>query len=139
MYAAAGPFTLGLLIGGMAMFSFIVAPMAFRILPEADAGRFVRGLFPHYYLFVIVASALTVIGTVARGPGQAKVMAVVLALAIVTRQVLMPAINRMRDRQIAGDASASRWFGVLHGTSVAINFLQLGTALVVLVIYVSRL
>lgn len=139
MYAAAGPFTLGLLIGGMALFSFVVAPMAFRLLPEADAGRFVRGLFPHYYLFVIVASALTVIGTVARGPGQAKVMAGVLALAILARQVLMPAINRMRDRQLAGDPSAGRWFGVLHGTSMAINFLQLGTAIVVLALYVSRL
>jgi hypothetical protein len=130
MYAVAGPLTLGLLIGGMSFFSFLVAPLSFRILGEAQAGKFVRGLFPYYYLFVIVAAALAIVGTVARNPTVSIMMVGVLVLGVIARQVLMPMINRARDRQMAGDAGAKRRFGLLHGLSVVINFVQLGAAVV---------
>lgn len=135
MYAVSGPLSLGLLIGGMGFFSFVVAPLSFRILGEADAGRFVRGLFPYYYLFVIAAAALAVVGTVARNPLVSALMIGVLVLGVVARQVLMPAINRARDRQMAGDAGARRRFGMLHGASVMINFVQLGAAVVGVALY----
>jgi hypothetical protein len=135
MFSAAGPFALGLLIGGMGFFSFIVAPTAFRVLPEAEAGRFVRGLFPNYYLFVIAASALAVVGLIGPSPVGSKIMTGVLAAAVLTRQVLMPAINRARDRMMAGDAGAKRTFGMLHGASVVINMLQLGAAALSLAIH----
>ena len=135
MFAAAGPFALGLLIGGMGFFSFIVAPTAFRVLPEADAGRFVRGLFPHYYLFVIAASALSVVGLIGPSPVGSKIMVGVLISAVVVRQLLMPAINRARDRWMAGDAGAKRTFGLLHGGSVVINMAQLAAAALALVLH----
>lgn len=135
MYAVAGPLSLGLLIGGMGVFSFLVAPLSFRILGEQDAGRFVRGMFPSYYLFVITAAGLAVIGTVARNPIVSAVMAVVLVLGVVARQVLMPAINRARDGSLAGDAGAKRRFGMLHGASMAINFVQLAAAVGCVALY----
>lgn len=136
MYDDAAPFALGLLIGGMAFFSFVIAPMSFRLLPAEAAGRFVRGIFPHYYLFVIVASAASLVALIGPAPALAKVFAGVLILGVVARQVLMPAINRFRDRALAGDVKAKRWFGALHGLSVGVNFVQLGAAIVCFALYV---
>jgi hypothetical protein len=136
IYHDAGLLALGLVLGGMGVFSFMVAPLAFRILPEAMAGKFVRGLFPWYYLFVIVAALLAVIGSVGHGPVASKLMAAVFLLAVFARQWLMPRINALRDRQLAGDAGAGAWFGRAHGLSVAINFVQLGLTLAAVIVYV---
>lgn len=138
MYAAAGPFALGLMIGAMGFFSFIVAPTAFRVLPEAEAGRFVRGLFPHYYLVVIVTSLLAVFGLIGLSPVASKVMMGVLVSAVIVRQLLMPAINRARDAMMAGNAGAKRRFGLLHGTAAVINLLQIGAAALSLALHVWR-
>lgn len=137
MFHAMPPFALGVLIGGMGLFSFLIAPMAFRVLSEADAGRFVRNLFPHYYLFVIAASALAAAALVGPAPELAKVMLGAAALGVIARQVLMPRINALRDRQLAGDAKAGRWFDVLHKASVGVNVAQLLLAVVALVLYFS--
>jgi hypothetical protein len=128
MYETMPPFALGLLLGGMGVFSFMVAPTAFRALPELDAGRFVRALFPHYYLFVIALSLIAGILLVAGHPYMSKLMFLCAALGVVARQVLMPRINALRDRSLAGDASAGRWFGRLHGVSMVVNLFQIVAA-----------
>jgi hypothetical protein len=136
MYHDAGLLALGLVLGGMGVFSFLVAPLSFRILPEADAGRLMRGLFPWYYAFVIGAAALAVVSCIGHGPVPSKLMVVVALLGVFARQWLMPRINGFRDRQMAGDAAAGVWFGRAHGLSVAINFVQLGLTLAAVALYV---
>ena len=136
IYHDAGLLALGLVLGGMGVFSFMVAPLAFRLLPEAMAGKFVRGLFPWSYLFLFVTSFLAVIGCVGHGPVASKLMTLVLLLAVFARQWLMPRINALRDRQLAGDAGAGKWFGRAHGLSVAINFVQFALTLAAVVLYV---
>jgi len=136
IYHDAGLLALGLVLGGMGMFSFMVAPLTFRLLPEAMAGKFVRGLFPWYYAFLIGASLLAVVGSVGHGPVASKLMTVVMLLAVFARQWLMPRINALRDRQLAGDAGAGKWFGRAHGLSVGINFLQFGLTLAAVILYV---
>jgi hypothetical protein len=136
MQAAMPPFALGLLIGGMALFSFLLAPLAFRVLGEAQAGKLVRALFPYYYLFVIGASTLAAVALVGPAPLLSKIMLGVAALGVIARQLLMPRINAMRDHQTAGDAKAGRWFGVLHGASVVINLVQLVAAALCMALYV---
>ncbi len=136
MHEIVAPLALGILIGGMGLFSFVVAPTAFRALPAETAGRFVRGLFPHYYLFVIGAAAFSTIALVGPAPGLAKMMVGVTVLGLLARQVLMPRINALRDRQAAGDAGAGRWFGRLHGVSMAINIVQFVAALTAVALYV---
>ena len=42
--------------------------------------------------------------------------------------VLMPRINALRDRQLAGDAAAKAQFDLLHRSSVIINFVQIAAA-----------
>ena len=46
------------LFGGMMLYSFGFAPMVFRAMPAEEAGRFIRAVFPWYYLFVIAVAGL---------------------------------------------------------------------------------
>ncbi|MEE3110181.1 MAG: DUF4149 domain-containing protein, partial [Pseudomonadota bacterium] len=39
-----------LTLGGLLFFPAVVAPTVFKSLPEAEAGHFLRALFPRYYL-----------------------------------------------------------------------------------------
>jgi hypothetical protein len=109
----------------MAFFSAVMAPLVFIKLDAATAGRFIRGVFPWYYLVVLVLAALAAAALAAGRPADAGIMAAVAVGAWVSRQVLMPRINAHRDRSLAGDASAGRRFDRLHRVSVWINAAQL--------------
>ncbi|MCR9085922.1 MAG: DUF4149 domain-containing protein [Rhodobacteraceae bacterium] len=118
-------FLSALLFGGMALYSFGFAPLVFSQLPGDQAGRFIRGAFRWYYLFVLGVAVVAGAVLAAVDPLGAGLMLGVAVLAVIARQVLMPMINTSRDAQMAGDASAKRRFGQLHGLSVVINFVQL--------------
>lgn len=119
-------FLSALLFGGMTLYSFGLAPLVFSQLPAETAGRFIRGAFSWYYLFVLGVAAVSAAVLAAIDPLAAGLMALVAVLGGVARQVLMPRINAARDAQMAGDVAAKARFGRLHGLSVAINFVQLG-------------
>lgn len=119
--------------GALVFFAAVVAPTVFRALDEDAAGRFLRRLFPRYYLFVAGAAALAAIGFVPLSPGMALAMAAITGGALFSRQVLTPRINAQRDRQRAGDAAAGKRFDRLHKTSVIINTVQLALATGVIV------
>jgi len=53
---------LGLWIGTVACFSFLVAPVVFTVLGPAQAGDVVGAIFPAYYRVGAVAGALSVTG-----------------------------------------------------------------------------
>ena len=48
---------LAICLGMMIFFSFVLAPMIFKILDAENAGKFVRKIFPYYY-FVNLAFLL---------------------------------------------------------------------------------
>lgn len=104
-----------LLFGGMVLYSFGFAAFLFTSLPAELAGPTLRRAFPHFYLFVMVTSALAA-ALVWSHDGVSSLWLAAIALTTwPTRQVLMPAINR------ATDAGAKRRFKVLHGLSVLIS------------------
>jgi len=120
------------LLGSMGFFSFVVAPLVFLRLEPAVAGRFIRALFPWYYAVVIalaLIAALALVGT----PLDAAIMGAIAAGGAISRQALMPRINRHRDRMLRGEGGSGARFQRLHRASVAINALQLAGTLVVLV------
>ena len=129
-----GLISVATLFGSMAFFSGLVAPFTFTTLDAATAGRFVRGIFPWYYLVIAGLSLLAFVSLVAVRPREAAVMAVIALGAFVSRQLLMPRINDHRHRMLGGDAEAERGFSRLHRLTVWINSLQLAGALVVLVL-----
>lgn len=50
--------SLALLVGGMAFFAVVVAPLVFTRLPADQAGAFIRQVFPAYYLWVAGCAAV---------------------------------------------------------------------------------
>lgn len=116
-------FSIATLLGGMLFFPTVVAPTVFKSLDADRAGRFLRELFPAYYGFIIVLSAIALIcfydqHIIAGG------FAVVLASTLLVRQMLVPAINVWRDQELAGADGAAKKFALGHRVSVIINMAQ---------------
>jgi hypothetical protein len=119
----------------MLFFSFVMAPLIFAQLDEATAGRFIRAVFPWYYVILGVLSLLAGLFMFVSAPLEAGVMLGVASLAMVSRQVLMPRINRLRDQARGGDTRADSQFNQLHRLSVVINMVQLiGVTLVLILL-----
>ena len=114
-----------MLLGGMVFFSAVMAPQIFIRLDAETAARFIRSVFPWYYLFILVIAILAMAAFAAADPVPAAVMLAVVLSTLASRQVLMPAINSARDAQLDGDAQAGRRFDRLHRLSVTINMMQI--------------
>lgn len=127
----------GILLGTMLFFSFALTPMVFIRLEASVAAGFVRALFPLYYLIIIVlgaAASLTL--AIADRPIPAAAMALVAAFAVMTRQLLIPRLDALREGKDAGEKKATRQFRALHRFSVVVNMLQIIAAVAVLSIFV---
>lgn len=119
--------SLSLWLGAMGFFSLVVAPTVFQALDGESGGRFLRRLFPRYYLFGAGCSLVLVTAALVSPAAGVWVLAGGLALCGLAfgSLALVPAINRARD---AGASGAAR-FRRLHGASVGLN----GVALLVAV------
>ncbi len=122
-----------LVFGGMAFFSFVLAPLVFRVLDKETAAVFMRAAFPLYYAVMAGGAALAALVSIFGDTMYAIAMICVAAVFVALRQILVPAINRHREGRVAGDAVATAAFKRLHGLSVLINMLQLVAVTVVLV------
>ena len=125
----------GVLAGSMLFFGVVVAPQVFRTLRADAAGRFLRALFPGYYLWGLVV-CVTASGVAFFADKVSGTLCVVIAVLFVfARQWLMPQINQARDGALAGSAASASRFERLHRLSVSLNGLQI----VVLLMIASRL
>ena len=127
--------------GAMAFFAFVYAPLVFIKLGTEAGARFIREVFPVYYVAMgvtsLAAAAPLAFAGAARGV-DALVMAGVGVVFLLARFVLLPIVNRHRDAAQAGDRAAKRRFDALHRASVVVNALQMLAVLAVLVRYVVR-
>ena len=117
-----GAAAVGVLIGGMVFFPTVVAPSVFRSLSAENAGTFLRSMFPLYYAYMIVTSAVAALALYGQ-PLLAAGMAGIAVSTLWVRQSLMPKINQARDD---GD---EKLFHRRHMISVAINMVQLAGAI----------
>lgn len=124
---------MSLLTGSMVFFSFAMAPLIFIKLDIDVAGRFVRAVFPWYYLLVIVLGSIACLLLLAFAPLNSGLMALVAVSGLYCRQLLMPKINEYRNRSLAGEKEASKIFERLHKRSEIINGSQLFAVFAVLV------
>ena len=120
-----GAITVATLFGSMAFFSCVIAPLVFIELDAATAGRFIRRLFPWYYAVIATLSLIATLSFAATLPVDAITMGLVFIGACVSRQILMPRINRQSDALAQGDISAQVSFDRLHRISVIINAAQM--------------
>ena len=138
---AAGLVAVAAVFGGMAFFAFVFAPLVFIKLGTEGGGRFIREVFPVYYVAMgavsIAAAVLLAFASAARG-ADAPAMVCIGVVFLLARFVLLPAINRNRDAGQAGDGAARRRFDRLHRLSVGVNLVQMLAVLVVLVRYATH-
>ena len=117
-----------MLLGAMLFFPSVVAPVVFTSLPEAQAGAFLRSMFPRYYAFMIALSLIATLLFLVANDGSAYQAAIVcLFVGLSTlwvRQSLLPRINTARDAQLAGDVEAGRRFDRDHKLS-AVSYTHL--------------
>ncbi|MDJ0654668.1 MAG: DUF4149 domain-containing protein [Xanthomonadales bacterium] len=122
----------GTMVGSMLFFGGVMAPLIFIKLPADVAGPFIRQVFPVYYL---VLAGLSLLAAALSYPLDGLAAAVLLAVGagfVAARQLLMPAINRHRDAQLAGEGGGTS-FDRLHRTSVVLNYTQLAAAIMVMI------
>ena len=110
-----------IILGAMIFFSFVVAPTTFKLLDEENSRKFIRGIFPFYYLLNLtlsfVASVLFFLNQ--NLSIDFLLMISVSVLFAVSNFILMPMINKFRDK------NEDKKFKISHFISVIINFVQL--------------
>jgi len=138
-------FALAAWVGAILFFSFGVAPIIFRVLGAESAAKFVRALFPRYYAWGVVSTAIALPALVC-GPlsypelrgamvgGQAVLLIVGLGIMLYCGNTLTPAINAARD---SGPDQAPR-FDRLHKRSVRLNAVALLIGLTLIVAFALR-
>lgn len=107
--------------------------MTFTRLPADLAGRFLRGLFPRFFIFGLVCGGVMLVAVVALVVGQREVSWLLsgTALMVVLEAIslaMVPAINRARDEDRQQD------FGRLHGINVLLTLVILATGIALLAI-----
>ena len=110
-----------LVLGIMLFFSFILAPMIFKVLPPDNAGVFIRAIFPYYYLVNLLILGL-VSGFYIFYQTFILDFYLVLSSALLfffNLVYLMPKINKYKDER------NEKAFKISHFISVVINFAQL--------------
>ena len=112
-------FTSGIL-GIMIFFSFAVAPITFTVLDENNARKYIRKIFPFYYLVNLFLSICTLVAFGLNDTNSDFYLILAVAtLFVISNFILMPLINKYRDNK------EDKKFNYLHRFSVIINFIQL--------------
>jgi len=138
---------LSLWVGGITIFTFIVTPAIFRSFERDLAGGIVGKLFPGYFQYMLILSALAFIMLFAVAGDHSKPAArwsfVLLVVALVINSYvafkLHPDTVRVKQ-QIASferespDAPARKQFARLHAVSASLNLLLLADGIVLLMI-----
>ena len=110
-----------IIFGAMIFFSFVVAPTTFKLLDEENSRKFIRGIFPFYYLlnltFSFVASILFFLNQ--NLSIDFLLMVSVSVFFAISNFIIMPMINKFRDN------NEDKKFKISHFISVIINFIQL--------------
>jgi len=110
-----------LVLGVMLFFSFVLAPMIFKVLPPDNASVFVRAIFPYYYLVnLLILSIISSFYIYYKTFVLDFYLILISALLFFFNLIyLMPKINKYKDQQ------NEKGFKISHFISVIINFMQL--------------
>jgi len=134
---------LGAGLGVQLFLSFLVAPLAFRVVERPAAVRLMEALFPGYYGFGVVTTGVALVLVLAlawmerRAPlrwGAVLLLAVTLAGTVYAGHVLLPRASAARVRAqaaLAGDPAPLE-FSRLHRLAVTVNIALFGVGVVAL-------
>jgi hypothetical protein len=107
-------------LGIMLFFSFVIAPTVHKLLPTAQSGPYIRKLFPIYYIInaALALGSLIAIASLRVFNAIFYTNATIFVLFTFCYFYLMPTINKQKVKN-------NRTFKILHGSSVAINLVQI--------------
>jgi len=116
-------------LGIMLFFSFVIAPTVHKFLSAAQSGPYIRRLFPFYYIINAALALGSLIAIASLGVFNIIFYAntIILVLFALCYFYLMPAINKQKVK-------SNRAFKILHGSSIAINFVQIILLILITVI-----
>jgi len=108
-------------LGTMLFFSFVIAPVIFKVLDANNASKFVRKIFPHYYLInlIILSVVILLFLYISSINLDFYISLVITILFIFSLFILMPLINKLKDNK------EEKKFKYSHALSVIINFIQI--------------
>ncbi len=134
--------TLGLWIGGWTLFSTIVAPTAFRVLPNTEiAGTVIGPTLEALHLFGAAAGLVLALlaRMLGRGPRLITIPLIMSALCLYAHFGVSAEMAELRAMAFGpeGSPDSAVRFHQLHRVSVAI-FLSLGVAAVTLLVLHAR-
>ncbi len=115
-------------LGIMFFFSLVVTPVGFKSLNEKSYRNFIRKIFPYYYSINLIILLLISI-PVYIYHGMNFILAliyVICALFAISLFILMPLINKFRDKK------NKKKFRIFHTISVIINFVQIFLLIVII-------
>ena len=117
-----------IILGAMIFFSFVVAPTTFKLLDEKNSRKFIRGIFPFYYLLNLILSFIAGVLFFLKQNLSIEflLMTSICILFAISNFILMPMINKFRD------SNEDKKFKISHFISVIINFIQLIFLVVIL-------
>ena len=129
MIEQVGFYLTSVILGTMVFFSFVIAPVTFTTLNEENARKFIRKIFPYYYLFNLIISILTILSfiIIKKFSIEFYLISFVAILFVISNFVLMPLINKFRD------TNQDKKFKYSHFISVVINFVQMLFLVVMLI------
>lgn len=119
-------------LGGMVFFSALVAPVVFKVLPIAEAGKLQAVLFPRYYLLGYICGVIGLIGAIylcaTRIPRvwwamTAVALLIALGLTVYAGAVVRPRVDAIRtvSEEANPDPARRAEFDRLHHLSVLLN------------------
>lgn len=119
-----------LVLGSMLFFSIVIAPKIFSVLPNEEAGKFVRSIFPTYYKYngIQYFILITLMLVNEKTDNTLYVSCFVLFLFIFSNYFLVPIINKSRDE------NNQKIFKILHLVSVIVNFLIIILTIIILLL-----
>jgi uncharacterized membrane protein len=134
-------------VGGMILFSFIIAPTVHRTLDAPNAAKLIRRLFPSYYILGIICAGVGIVcvgllladRAFGRWPGVLSLLLLAAAggTTLWLRQSVTPAMNNLREQRAESPTpeTEEEW-RALHHLSVRLNIAVLvcGLALLFLVL-----
>ena len=125
-------FVAGAILSFMIFFPLVVATSVFKVLDEKQSSKFLRIFFPKYYLFRFVLSfAGIILSTFEKSNISLLVFSFIMLGFLFSRQILMPMINKAKDK------NNDNKFNKLHKFSVFINFVQIIASVFLLVMYLK--
>ena len=138
---------LALWVGGIAIFTFVITPVIFKSYPRDMAGDIVGKLFPAYFSYSLIMTALALILFLAFAGFQSnpvhRLSIVLLTAAIVINVFIMfklhPETVMAKQKissfeQVSPDAPERRKFAKLHGLSAVLNLILLADGVTLLIV-----